>query len=399
MKTKILFVMNSMLCGGAEKALISLLQTLDYSRYDVDLYLFKHEGIFMSKIPKEANLLDEPNKYKYFDMPFKPAIIDCFKKGEIATVLARIRLSHTIRIEKNKARCEQRVWKYISKSIKKVDKEYDAAIGFLEKNPIYFVVDKVKAKKKLGWIHSNYTNFGMDENIDKPYFEKLNHIVTVSDECAKSLHDHFQDQQDKVKVIHNIVSPKIINRLADSKTQADIYFDKEYINILTNARLSYVKGIDFAIKSCKSLLQDGYKIRWHVLGFATDIEKSECMSLIEYNGLEKSFKLLGVTDNPYPFIKYADICVQPSRSEGKSIAIDEAKILHKPIVITNFSTAKDQIDNEQNGLIVDMNPEAIAEGIKRIINDAELRNKLTTQLSSEELGTESEIEKLYQLIN
>jgi glycosyltransferase involved in cell wall biosynthesis len=85
--------------------------------------------------------------------------------------------------------------------------------------------------------------------------------------------------------------------------------------------------------------------------------------------------------------------------EGKSIAIDEAKILHKPIVVTNFSTAKDQIDHGQNGLIVNMDPKAIAEGIQAIIDDAELRNKITLQLSKEKLGTESEIDKLYQLIH
>lgn len=398
MRKKLLFVMNHLHCGGAEKSLVSLLETIDYSKYEVDLFLFKHEGIFMNKIPKQVKLLEAPRKYKYFDMPIKAALIDCLIKGYFVTALARLQLSLTIRLEKNEARREQLVWKFISSSFTEIEGSYDAAIGFLEKNPIYYVVDKVKSRRKLGWIHTNYTNLGMDNQLDTPFFEKLDYIVTVSDECSKSLQDEFRLQQQKIKVIHNIVSPSVVRHMAESKLPHDPEDDNSCINIITIARLSHVKGIDLAIEACKLLLECGYKVKWSVLGQATDKELEDCTQLIAKLQLQEHFKLLGIFENPYPYLKKADIIVQPSRLEGKSIAIDEAKIMHKPIVVTNFSTAKDQIVHGQNGLIVDMDPKAIAWGIQSIIDDVELRNKLTLQLSKEKLGTEYEIEKLYQLI-
>lgn len=398
MKKKLLFVMNSMTCGGAEKSLISFLQTLDYSAYEVDLFLFKHEGLFMANIPEETNLLDAPANYKYFDMPFKAALTQCLQKGKFGSMTARLQLGALMRLEKNAARCEQRVWKYISKSFGKLEKKYHVAVGFLEKNPIYFIVDKVKADKKLGWIHTNYTNLGMDPAIDEPYFQKLDHIVTVSDECQKALQDNFRTQQDKIKVIHNIVSPTIIHRLSEHSAQGGPLFDRSSINILTVARLSHVKGIDFAVQACRLLIDEGLNVKWHVLGFATESEQAEVAAAIAQYRLEGSFKWLGVTDNPYPLIKQADLYVQPSRFEGKSIAIDEAKILRKPIVVTNFPTAKDQIVHERNGLIVDMNPAAIAEGIKRLLIEPGLMNSFAERLAAEQLGTEAEVEKFYQLI-
>ena len=72
-----------------------------------------------------------------------------------------------------------------------INKKYDVAIGYLEKNPIYFCIDKVKANKKIGFIHNDYDKLGMDPTIDKKYFKKLDNIVTVSEECANILNKDF----------------------------------------------------------------------------------------------------------------------------------------------------------------------------------------------------------------
>ncbi|MCW9130893.1 glycosyltransferase [Bacillus paramycoides] len=391
MKKNILFVINNLNCGGAEKALISLLETINYSMYNVDLFLFKHEGLFFRKIPQQVNLLEEPFEYQYFDMSMKKAIIRCIQKGRIDIALSRVCAGYIFKSEKNRARCEQRVWKYISKSVKRINKKYDIAIGYLEKNPIYFCIDKVNAKKKIGFIHNDYDELGMDPNIDMEYFSKLVNIVTVSEECANVLKQRFPMYKKKVKVMHNIVSPNIINKMSLEK----IDMKHKEIKIVSVGRLNYQKGFEMAIEACKELVDNGYKITWYVVGEGE--ERALLESVIEENNLQGTFILLGIKENPYPYIREANIYVQPSRFEGKSIAIDEAKILHKPIVVTNFSTAKDQIKNEENGIIVEMNPFAISEGIKKLIDNEELRNKLTSNLSKENLGTESEIEKLYTL--
>ncbi|PRD09376.1 glycosyl transferase [Bacillus sp. MYb56] len=391
MKKDVLFVINNLNCGGAEKSLISLLNTMDYSRYNVDLFLFKHEGLFLNKIPKKVNVLEEPSEYQLFDMPIKAAIMKCLRQGRLDIALSRVCAGYIFKSEKNKARCEQRVWRYLSKSLQNISKKYDVAIGYLEKNPVYFCIDKVNANKKIGFIHTDYDKLGMDPNIDMGYFRSLDHIVTVSEECANVLKQRFSIYNDKIGVIHNIVSPSTINKMS----QEEVDLERKGVKLVSVGRLSHEKGFDLAIEACKNLVGDGYEIKWYIIGEGEGRGKLEKM--IEENHLQNHFLLLGLKENPYPYIREADIYVQPSRFEGKSIAIDEAKILHKPIVVTNFSTAKDQIKNEENGLMIDMDAHSLSEGIKKLIHNEELRNKLIKNLSDEELGTESEIKKLYTL--
>lgn len=390
MKKNILFVMNNLNCGGAEKALISLLETIDYSTYNVDLLLFRHEGLFLNKIPEQVSLLEEPFEYQYFDMSLKKAVLDCIKKGKVDIALARLCAGYIFKSEPSRVRCEQKVWKYLSKSFKKINKNYDVAIGYLEKSPIYFCVEKVNAKKIIGFIHNDYDELGMDADIDMKYFAKLDSLVTVSEKCANVLKERFPLYRKKIKVMYNIVSPNIINKMSLEK----IDMEDKRINIVSVGRLHYQKGFEMAIRACKEL-EEGYEICWYVIGEGE--ERAYLEKIIQENKLQGKFVLLGVKENPYPYVREADIYVQPSKFEGKSIALDEAKILHKPIVVTNFSTAKDQITNEENGIVVEMNHRAISEGIKKLINSEELRNKLISNLSKEKLGTESEIEKLYTL--
>jgi glycosyltransferase involved in cell wall biosynthesis len=391
MKKNLLFVINNLNCGGAEKALISLLETIDYSLYNVDLFLFKHEGLFFSKIPKQVKLLEEPSEYKYFDMSIKTAIKDCIKKKRIGIALSRVYAGCIFKTEKNVVRGEQRVWKYISKSMKSMDKIYDVAIGYLEKGPIYFCVDKVNANKKIGFIHNDYDKLGIDPDIDIKYIDELDHIVTVSEECANVLKERFPTYKQKVEVMYNIVSPKIINKM--SLEEVDMV--KKGTRIVSVGRLTYQKGFELAIEACKNLVKLGYDIKWYIIGDGEDRNRLE--KLIKDSNLQGIFILLGIKENPYPYIKEADIYVQPSRFEGKSIAIDEAKILLKPIVVTNFSTVKDQIKNKKNGLIVGMDSKSLYEGIRKIIDNQEFREKLVKNLSEESLGTETEIYKLYEL--
>ncbi|KRE75537.1 glycosyltransferase [Paenibacillus sp. Soil750] len=391
MKKKILFIMNNLNCGGAEKALISLLETIDYSMYDVDVYLLRHTGLFLSKLPPEVNLLQEPVEYKYFDMSMRKAVFQCLRKGSLKIALLRLLAGSIYVSEKNRIRCEQRVWKYLAKSLPNLETHYDIAIGYLEKNPIYFCIDKVKASKKIGFIHNDYDKLGMDPTLDQVYFNQLNHLVTVSEECGHILRERFPTLSQNIEVMHNIVSPAAIHKLS----METVNLKEKDITIVSVGRLNYQKGFELAVESCKGLIQAGYPIKWYIIGEGE--ERASLERLIEKHDLKDNFILLGIKENPYPYIREADIYVQPSKFEGKSIAIDEAKILQKPIVVTNFSTAKDQIRNKINGLIVAMTPAAVCEGIREIIDNDALRKQLIVNLGKEMLGTETEILKLYQL--
>lgn len=398
MRKKVLFVMNNLHCGGAEKALISLLETFNYDVYDVDVMLFQHEGLFMSSLSKRVRLLEEPGNYRYFDMSMKQALLDSVKKRDFVSGWNRLRSTIVFRMEKNKARAEQRVWKYIAPCLPQLETHYDVAIGFLEKTPIYYCIDNVKATTKIGFIHNDYDKLGMDASLDKAYFDQLTYIATVSAQCKVVLQERFPQHRDKIKCIHNIVSPSIIHTLSLTSefftNEGAIVSDE--VSLISVGRLTTQKGFDIAIEACKTIVEQGYNLKWYIIGEGED--RDELTALIERYGLQEHFILLGIKSNPYPYMKRAHIYVQPSRFEGKSIAIDEAKILQKPIVVTNFSTVGDQIVHEQNGLIAQMNHADLAAQIVRLIHDERLRKRLVKNLAAERLGTESEINKLYALM-
>jgi glycosyltransferase involved in cell wall biosynthesis len=395
MKKKILFVIPSLDAGGAEKSLINLLHAIDYSLFEVDLLVFHDKGIFLNSIPKNVKLISIYGDFLDFSEPILISVSELFNQRKYKLLVHRILFALTNKTEKNPSKAEQLSWKHISKSIPNLTKNYDAAIGALEKSSIYYISEKVNSKIKIGWIHTNYSNSGMQKGFDLPFFEKLNYLVTISNECATDLNLNFPNLKDKIKVIYNIVSTTLITELSN-----EILIDPKFINsgltILTIARLSKEKGIDLALESALLLVNKGLVFKWYIIGDGIERQYLE-KKIIEYQ-LEDYFILLGLRANPYPYLKQSFLYVQPSRYEGKSIAIDEAKILQKPIITTNYPTAKDQISDGVDGIICEINPIEIAQQILYLKENKNLMEKLTLNLKEMKLGTESEISQLYNLI-
>jgi len=394
-KTSLLFVMNHLHCGGAERALVSLLGALDYDRYEVDLLLFKREGMFLAGLPPQVRVLGEPRAYRLFDMPIERAVGRALKAGRPDYAAARLLAGAIIRKEPFPARGEQRIWRYVAHCLPSPEKRYDCAIGFLERGPIYYVLDKVRAGRKIGWIHIDYDRLGMDPAFDEPYFGKLDHLVTVSEECASVLKMRFPRHREKVRVIRNIISPSVVRKMAEAE-KGDLYGRREGETIIVSVgRLHPQKGFDLAIDACALLVKRGRNVRWFVLGEGDERERLE--KRIRELGLEGRFVLLGVKANPYPYMRQADLYVQPSRFEGKPIAVDEAKMLGLPILVTDYRAASGQIAHGVNGLIAAMEPGAIAAGIERLMDEPELRVRLRRNLAQEPLGTEDEVRKFDEL--
>ena len=394
MKKNLLFVIPSLEAGGGEKSLVNLLSQINYQEYNVDVFMFNKAGMFLKHLPKQVRLLDHSKDYEIFKENLSLSLLGFIKANKINLAYSRFSFSFQNRTTRNSARAEQYSWKYISQALGKLDKEYDVAIGYLEKSSIYFVIDNVNAKKKFGWIHTSYSKSQMDKKFDSPYFNRLDHLITVSEKCMDDLNQNFKGLSSKVKVINNIVSPTNIYDLASEEIVKENDLS-DRINVLTIGRLSYEKGIDLAIEACKILKSKGYKVNWIVIGGGGETEKLN--KLINKKNLANEFKLLGYKENPYPYIASTDIYVQPSRYEGKSIAIDEAKILHKPIVVTNYKSVEDQIKNNKNGIIVELDEMSIAKGIEKLICNQKLKSEIIYNLKNEKVGTEVEINKLYNL--
>ena len=276
-----------------------------------------------------------------------------------------------------------------------MQKDYDVAIGFQEKNPIYFCVDHVKAKTKIGWIHTDYNKLGINPEKDKLYFSKLDYLVTVSEDLVDILKTQFLEYKDKILCIHNIISSSMLHKMSLEKVKFKKAED-DGTSLISVGRLAKEKGLDITLAAFHILVRKGYNLKWYVIGVGN--VKPELEKSIKEKKLEDRVIFLGLKENPYSYIRHADIFIQTSRYEGKSISINEAKIIAKPIVITNFETATSHIEHNYNGIIAEMDAISVANELERLIQDENLTNRFIMNLKKEDLGTEKEIEKLYKLM-
>lgn len=389
---KLLFVMPSLDSGGAEKSLVNLLNIIDYSQYNVDLLLLKQEGLFLNQIPKEVNLLPVTDSLKYA-YKIDKSILHSFESMKYG--LLRIMSTFICKFLYKRNSRQQRWIKYYKKYLTNLENKYDIAVGFLEGDASYYVIDKVSAIKKILWIHNDFNEIKKNEdaNVYENYFKKANNVVTISKQCVEILKQNYPHMQDKFICLPNLTSSNLIEKLSEEYEITE--FNKKIFNILSIGRLTKQKGYDFAIDALKILKNQDSNVHWWIIG-AGELE-NQLKKQVKEAALEEYFTFLGLKENPYPYIKKCDLLVQSSRWEGKSVVLDEAKILATPILATNYSTIKDQLIDQKEGIIVDMNPIAIAEGINSLINNNSLYKFIESYLAQHNYGNEEEILKYYSL--
>lgn len=396
MRKRILFVMLNLYNGGAERSLINLLKLMDYERYDVDLLLFKKEGFFLKELPKNVKLVDPEDKMKVL-YGAKCKKISLYLYYTFYRVFATI-ISKLYYLNSSKKQKQFR-WRYFySKKIDVTKEKYDIAISYMQDEPTYFVSEKVNAKRKICWIHTDYSAGGYDQNnidYDKEVFKNFNNIVTISDICVKSLKDKIKDEEltNKICMLPNLTSKDEILK------KASLFYPEEYstnyFNILSIGRLSKEKCFERVVNVANMLNKNDIKFKWFIIGNGKEYKKLKKM--INYNKLNEVCILLGTRENPYPYIKHANLIVQTSKYEGKSMVLDEAKILNKLIVTTNYKSALDQITNNVTGIIVDQTCDDIYNGIIKLYNNKELQDKIYNELKKKKWANEKEIQKYYNV--
>ena len=382
--------------GGVERSLISMLDSFDYDNNNVDLILYSHTGDFMNLINKKANLLSENKKYS----TFRKSIGQIFKEGQLTLGITRLlarqncnKVSKKLGLNESSYIQMQLMWKYAIKFLPKLSKNYDIAISYLW--PHYFVAEKVTAKVKVAWIHTDYSKLETDIDIDLEMWDKYDHIFAVSEECKNSFLSKYPSLLNKLKVLENITAVDFINKMANEKI-SDFNSENDNFNLLSVARFSPAKGIDNAVKALRLLHDKGLtNINWNVIGYGGD--EDNIKKLIKDNNLENSFILLGKKTNPYPYMKKCDLYVQPSRYEGKAVTVTEAQILNKPVLITNYPTAKSQVKDGYDGLICELSVEGIARGIEGLFNNKNKLKILEDNCKSSDYSNSFELEKLYSL--
>lgn len=395
---KVLISSFDMEVGGVERSLISMLNNFDYDNNKVDLILYRHQGDFMKLLPNKHNLINEISEYSMF----RKSIREVINEKRYILALTRILANFNSKIVgKIKGINEvgyyqmQLMWRYSLPFLPKLDKEYDVAISYLW--PHYFIAEKVEAKRKLAWIHTDYSTIETDISIDLKMWNKFDYIIAVSEECRNAFLKKYPSLKDKVKVMENITSPQFVRKMAEENIEADIKNDNSF-KLISVARLSHAKGIDNAVRALKVLHNRGLtNIKWYVVGYGGD--EQMIRNLIKEYSLENSFILLGKKINPYPYISDGDIYVQPSRYEGKAVTVGEAQILGKPVVITNYTTAKSQVRKNIDGYICDLSIEGIADGVEKLYIDKLFREKLAINCKKMDYSNSYELDKLYNLFD
>lgn len=397
MKKRILFVIDSLICAGAEKSLITLLSLIDYSRYDVDLQLFKYGGEFEKYLNKNVNLLPPFQYTTFIEKSLSKQLFSLIHIKNIKMFLMRILYSTLLRVnhQLNNAMIARIYWQTIGNCIEKSPISYDYAIAYAQGVPTFYVIDKVHAKKKLGWVNAIYKLNGKEKEFQLNYYCKLYKIITVSDSVLNVFSEVFPTLKKNMTTIWDITDYNFILYMS----QEGISYTDNYIGkrILTVGRLNkYHKGYDIALKVCKILKEKGLDFRWYAIGKGPYREEME--RYIKENGLEKHFILLGTTPNPYPFFKDAYLYVQTSRHEGFGLTIAEARLLNIPVVTTEFDAVYNQMIQGKNGIVTKQDPQMVAEAIEKLLNDSNLYQSIKKFLEKEKKGNTEEINKFYDLI-
>ena len=383
--------MPSLGSGGAEKSFVSLLNLLPRNTFDISVMIVNNGGLFYSHIPDDVKRVDAPKNLRIA----LGSIHSQFMRKEcntcnrlcklISNALVRLRTIAGVDLP-------QFTWKLWNRFIPTMDYNCDVAVSYMNGMTNYFVIDKVKAKHKILWVHNDYKMFKTNHHFDSKYWQQSDYVATISDVCVHSLQECFPKLKNKFICLENISSAKTIYDMANYSCPTEFEETKNNsVRLLSIGRLVEQKGYDMAIDAALILKNKGINFIWLIIGIG-DL-KERLQSQINKNGLTNHVRLIGERTNPYIYLKNADIIVQPSRYEGKSIVLDEAKILHRPIIATNYPSVNDNIKDGVTGLICPMNAKGIAEAIEQLSNDKNMQKHLSENLSKIYKGNETEIEK------
>jgi glycosyltransferase involved in cell wall biosynthesis len=371
---KILFVCYGLGIGGIEKCFVNLLNVMP-ENYDIDVLLMNPQYAFKNQIKRNVRFLDT---FDYV-LNIEDTVGEIKQRGGIFRNL-RMLLSYCV------FRLRIKLHKDAWVGFRPLPEEYDIAVAYSHHDySPYYVIDKVRAKKKVMWYHNGaYEQEGRYYERDKRYYPEFDHIVAVSSDCAKVLSEKFSFREGQLLVLKNLCDADGIKSKAAQDTPAS--FEMDGFHLVTVGRMTSEKGASLALEACKRLCDQGRNVRWHWVGDGNQFIAIQ--SEIAELGLENRFILEGNQDNPYPYIRYADAYVQPSYYEAYSTTITEAKVLGRPIVTTDVGGMRDQLTNGVNGLIVPIEADAIADAVEMLMDHEEMRNSFSATLKDENFSSE-----------
>jgi len=375
-KKNILIISESLVVGGTEKALVYFCNLIPKEEYNVTLMLLQKKGAFLQELPKHINIITPPFKKKMvasigLNFLFKEKI----KNRKYFTAFILLLGIFFYRFF---------YWSFVLKILLFKNEDlmynlkYSCVFNFCGNNKsklIDILSRNMYIYDKKYVVCHTHLNKKFIKNICKT-FSKYDVVFTVSKVLKEELHRLLP--KSKIEQIKFYIDSK---ELITKSQQLDGFKKNGEDVLLSVGRLDRTKGFDITIKACRILVDKGYNIKWYIVG--DGIEKKNLISLIKENNIENRFFLLGSKENPYPFFKSCDIYVQSSLKEAYCLTLTEAKIFNKPIVTTVFSGTYEQIKDNETGIIVETTPESIAAGVQKLLDNKDLREKLSNNLKEE----------------
>lgn len=391
MKKKIAFVIATFMIGGQEKALISMLNNIPKNKYDITILTLFDEGDLRRFIPEWVKVRIIPKN----DSNIKNIILNNLKKFKFISAIKNVYYSVNIKLSKTKAQHNY----YTARLFPYLDEEFDVIIHYhsTESFILHYIAYRTKAPLKIAWIHSDISNnLNIDKKIFRDIYSRYDKIFSVSKASLIKFNQYFPETINKSEVLYNIIDSNEIVKLANKEVGFDDKFNG--IRILTVARLCSDKGQDKIAAIVRRLINDGYNIKWYLVGegdYRNIIEESILKFKVENNVI-----LLGSKINPYPYINECDIYVQPSVSEGFCISLSEAICLNKPIIATEFNGAKEQIIDGETGYIVPVNSSnELYLKVKKLLDNRDIAEMFSYKLKLRNYNTIKELDKLYNCID
>ena len=395
-KHTILIFSQAMELGGVERSLLGLLDSIDYDRYDVDLFLMRHSGELMTHLNPKVNLLPEIPQYASLAVPMTSLL----KKGQIDVLCGRLKGKLAARRfdkqhpgEKPSIAALTYSHKYTLKTMPQItNKTYDLAISFL--TPHYFLRERAKARKYAAWIHTDYTALSFDRRAELEMWSGYDTICGVSEQVSRGFQTSFPELAGKIRTIENILSKGLIDA-QEREIQTEMKSGSA-VSLLSVGRFCDAKNFDNVPDICRRLVENGLDIKWYLIGYGGD--EPLIRQMILKAGVQERVIILGKKDNPYPYMRDCDLYVQPSRYEGKAVTVREAQLLGRPVVITDYATSASQLEDGVDGVIVPMDNAGCAAGIAALLRNPARMRQLSENCAKRDYTNSAEIKKIYALM-
>lgn len=392
-KIKLLVCFIQVHIGGAMTSLVNFLNALDTDKYDVDV-IFYENNRGRCGIKDTINILPQAKIHRKYNAK------NIIKKlCSPAYVVALMKSVYYKKIRHNKRKAIQIMSKQGCRYSRRLDKEYDVAIAYEFTWCLNYVTNRIKAKKKVSWHHIEFEKSGMDFNIDKKALDRADALVFVSGECRESYIRKHPEHKEKAYFIPNLLSSEYVRNNGREDVLLPFENENRYLKLITVARISFEhKGLDRAVKVFSRLKSDGLleNVKWIIIGNGNDLPMLR--NMIKAEGLEDCIYPIGARENPIPYLKKCDAFFLPSRHEGKPMAVTEAFIMGLVPIVTEYTSAREQIRHGLDGLVFDNNDEALYQGLKELLEKPDILNTLKQNVLNNDYGNEKEIAEFDKMI-